>query len=68
MKQNSLPAYVAGAREIKGTNRNGGITLERARLLLSRALLISRVIFLSLAILRWRDGGDVGLHLWGASK
>ena len=42
------------------------VTLERARVLLSRALLIiSRVIFLSLAILRWRDGGGVGSHLWG---
>ena len=67
MKQNSLPAYLAGAREIKGTNRNGGITLERACVFPSRALLISRVIFLSLAILRWRDGGDVGSQLWWAS-
>ena len=64
MKQNRLPAYLAGAREIKGTNRNGGITLERARVLPSRAILISRVIFLSLAILRWRDGVGVGSHLW----
>ena len=68
MKQNSLPAYLAGAREIKGANRNGGITLERARVLPSRALLTSRAIFLSLAIPRWRDGSDVGSHLWGASK
>lgn len=68
MKQNSLPAYLAGAREIKGANRNGGITLERARVLPSCALLITRVIFLSLAILRWRDGGGVGSNLCGASK
>lgn len=68
MKQNSLPAYLAGAREIKGANKNDGITLERARVLPLRALLITRVTFLSLAILRWRDGGDVGSHLWGTSK
>lgn len=58
MKQNSLPAYLAG--ETKGANENGGFTLERE----DARFLPSRVIFHSLAILRWRDGVGVGSHLW----
>ena len=46
------PANLAGTQEIKGANKNGGVTLERedTRVLPSHALLISRVIseFLSL--------------------
>ena len=58
MKQNSLPAYLAG--ETKGANENGGFTLERE----DACFLPSRVIFHSLAILTWRDGVGVGSHLW----